>query len=91
MYYSYVEIEYVATSFSPARMDLVVKLVNVKARKHQLHVTFCKLLRELATMYIVQCWITGYPEDVAFADLIAAKTNTTLNPINMDSKKFLKT
>jgi hypothetical protein len=28
MYYSYVEIEYVATSFSPARMDLAVKLVT---------------------------------------------------------------
>ncbi len=28
MYYSYVEIEYVATSFSPARMDLAVKLLK---------------------------------------------------------------
>jgi hypothetical protein len=27
MYYSYVEIEYVATSFSPARMDLALKLL----------------------------------------------------------------
>jgi hypothetical protein len=27
MYYSYVEIEYVAMSFSPARMDLAVKLL----------------------------------------------------------------
>ncbi len=27
MYYSYVEIEYVATSFSPARMDLAIKLL----------------------------------------------------------------
>ena len=30
MYYSYVEIEYIATSFSPARMDLAVKLLTVK-------------------------------------------------------------
>jgi hypothetical protein len=29
MYYSYVEIEYVATSFSPARTDLAVKLLTV--------------------------------------------------------------
>ncbi len=29
MYYSYVEIEYVATSFSPARMDLAVKLLRL--------------------------------------------------------------
>jgi hypothetical protein len=27
MYYSYIEIEYVATSFSPARTDLAVKLL----------------------------------------------------------------
>ncbi len=27
MYYSYVEIDYIATSFSPARMDLAVKLL----------------------------------------------------------------
>jgi hypothetical protein len=27
MYYSYVEIEYVAMSFSPARMDLALKLL----------------------------------------------------------------
>jgi hypothetical protein len=29
MYYSYVEIEYVATSFSPARTDLALKLLNI--------------------------------------------------------------
>ncbi len=28
MYYSYVEIEYVATSFSPARTELALKLLN---------------------------------------------------------------
>jgi hypothetical protein len=28
MYYSYIEIEYVATSFSPARMDLALKLLT---------------------------------------------------------------
>jgi hypothetical protein len=28
MYYSYVEIEYIATSFSPARMDFAVKLLK---------------------------------------------------------------
>jgi hypothetical protein len=27
MYYSYIEIEYVATSFSPARTDLALKLL----------------------------------------------------------------
>jgi hypothetical protein len=29
MYYSYVEIEYVATSFSPTRTDLALKLLRV--------------------------------------------------------------
>jgi hypothetical protein len=29
MYYSYVEIEYVATSFSPARTDLALKLLTL--------------------------------------------------------------
>jgi hypothetical protein len=33
MYYSYVEIEYVATSFSPARMDLALKLLSARARR----------------------------------------------------------
>ncbi len=28
MYYSYVEIEYIATSCSPARMDLALKLLH---------------------------------------------------------------
>ncbi len=30
MYYSYVEIEYVAASFSPARTDLALKLIRGK-------------------------------------------------------------
>jgi hypothetical protein len=30
MYYSYIEIEYVATSFSPGRMDLALKLLSIK-------------------------------------------------------------
>ncbi len=32
MYYSYVEIEYVATSFSPARTDLALKLLKERAK-----------------------------------------------------------
>jgi hypothetical protein len=32
MYYSYVEIKYVATSFSPARTDLALKLLKVSFR-----------------------------------------------------------
>ncbi len=37
MYYSYLEIEYVATSFSPARMDLALKLLSQpgKAQRHE--------------------------------------------------------
>jgi hypothetical protein len=33
MYYSYVEIEYVATSFSPARTDLALKLLKHESGK----------------------------------------------------------
>jgi hypothetical protein len=35
MYYAYVEIEYVAMRFSPARMDLAVKLLTVQCIKYQ--------------------------------------------------------
>jgi hypothetical protein len=34
MYYSYIEIEYVATSFSPTRMDLTVKLLRDEAKRN---------------------------------------------------------
>ncbi len=34
MYYSYVENEYIATSFSPARMDLAVKLLSCQVKTH---------------------------------------------------------
>ncbi len=40
MYYSYIEIDYVATSFSPSRMDLAVKLLN---KAHQI-MTYLTLL-----------------------------------------------
>jgi hypothetical protein len=33
MYYSYIEIEYVATSFSPARIDLAVELLRLPVAK----------------------------------------------------------
>jgi hypothetical protein len=35
MYYSYVEIEYVATSFSPARTDLALKLLTQQQQYHK--------------------------------------------------------
>ncbi len=43
MYYSYVEIEYVATSFSPARTDLALKLLNsvIIFRKHHNILEIC--------------------------------------------------
>ncbi len=34
MYYSYVEIKHIATSFSPARTDLTVKLLNMAAQRN---------------------------------------------------------
>jgi hypothetical protein len=38
MYYSYVEIEYVATSFSPARTNLALKLLTDCIEFHKLTV-----------------------------------------------------
>ncbi len=35
MYYYYVEIEYVATSFSPARTDLALKLLRQKHNRKE--------------------------------------------------------
>ncbi len=67
-----------------------VNNLNVKAKKHQFYIAFCKLLRGLATIYIAQCGIKGYPKDVATANLIAAKNDTILVPINMNTKQFLK-
>ncbi len=36
MYYSYVEIEYIATSFSPARTDLALKLLTKSCKSCQI-------------------------------------------------------
>jgi hypothetical protein len=74
-------------------MQIYVFPVNdlkVEAKKHQFYIAFCQLLRGLATIYIAQCGIKGYPEDVAIANLIAAKNDTILVPINMNMKQFLK-
>ena len=40
--------------------------LNIEANiKHQFHITFCKMLCGLVTIYVVQCGIMGYPENVA--------------------------
>ncbi len=67
MYYSYVEIEYVATSFSPSRMDLAVKLLIAGALRlcncqcgnlHQSKVVCCcldGLVRSLVKLFNHHC------------------------------------
>ncbi len=67
-----------------------VNNLNIKAKKNQFHITICKLLHGLATIYIAQCGIVNYRKAVAIADLILAKNDTVLLPLNMDLKKFLK-
>jgi hypothetical protein len=57
---------------------LPVNDLNVKATKYQFYITFCKLLPGLATIYIAQCGITGYPKDVAIANLVEAKMTPLL-------------
>jgi hypothetical protein len=42
MYYSYVEIEYVATSFSPARTDLALKLLRLRLEEYGPKIVFIK-------------------------------------------------
>ena len=64
--------------------------MNVEAKRHQFHIALCKLLHGLATIYIAQCGITGYSEDVAIADLITIKNDTILVPVNLNTKQFLK-
>ncbi len=49
MYYSYVEIEYVATSFSPARTDLALKLLT--------DWLLSPFWREKNLCYILKCYI----------------------------------
>ncbi len=57
MYYSYVDIEYVATSFSPARTDLALKLLTaIGARKRQLFYE----LRSIV-VYLEETISSGYP------------------------------
>ena len=64
--------------------------MNVESKKHQFHISFCKLLRGLTTIYIVQCGIMGYSKDVAIADLIIIKHDNILVPVNLSTKQFLK-
>jgi hypothetical protein len=72
------------------KYDFPVNDLNVEAKKHQFYIAFCKLLRGLMTISIAQCGIRGYPKDVTIADLVAAKNDTILVPINMNTKQFQK-
>jgi hypothetical protein len=49
MYYSYVGIECIATSFSPARMDLALKLLKVNADKFYILRTSTEYLEVLTS------------------------------------------
>ena len=46
MYHSYVEIEYVATSFSPARTDLALKLLTPPVKMKAGLIMITKLVRK---------------------------------------------
>jgi hypothetical protein len=54
-----------------------VNNLNDEAKKHQFYITFCKLLCDLETIYIVQSGIMGHPEDA----VIAAKNDTIPVPV----------
>jgi hypothetical protein len=54
MCYSYVEIEYVATSFSPARTDLAVKLLRINMWNH------VETLTPAITRWFPEQWLLGF-------------------------------
>jgi hypothetical protein len=56
MHYSYVEIEYKATSFSPARTDLVVKLLTPPFHNNFRPMTECFG----TNVYCILCSATNY-------------------------------
>jgi hypothetical protein len=64
--------------------------LNGKAKTHHFYITFCQLLRGLVPIFIAQCGIRGYSKDTAITNLVAAKNDTILVPINMNTKQFLK-
>ncbi len=71
MYYSYVEIEYVATSFSPARTDLAIKLLKVNAEKS----TFCALEIEYLGCVLTRDGIKPQSNKVQAILMIQSPTN----------------
>jgi hypothetical protein len=56
MYYSYIEIEYVATSFSPARMDLALKLLRNSDQSHAISATISSFV-DFNTTFIANMFI----------------------------------
>ncbi len=70
MYYSYVEIEYVATSFSPARTDLALKLLN----------TYNKLFYWLFNQSNIGLMITYVYSNIIESEMVAYHSKTGQKP-----------
>jgi hypothetical protein len=72
MYYSYVEIEYVATSFSPARTDLALKLLmKVSSTKQSLHTA----KKHGLSLQLIHMELLGFNVEPEWKDLISGEYN----------------
>jgi hypothetical protein len=78
MYYSYVEIEYVATSFSPTRMGLAVKLLMAQATA------------KFTYLKVHQIWGAKFPDKEKLIAMIADPNGKLKLAINLEKKKKKK-
>jgi hypothetical protein len=66
MYYSYVEIEYVAMSFSPARTDLALKLLKLNKSLYDLKQAGYNWFKKICEGLVVQDFIQSQVDKCAF-------------------------
>jgi hypothetical protein len=81
MYYSYAEIEYVATSFSPTRTDLALKLLSLNEARENLW-RICASAKMVPSMlesiffYILQKIIQDYDSHFLCARVVTVFSGT---------------
>ncbi len=99
MYYSYVEIEYVATSFSPARTDLALKLLRFLNRQKSKKIHFfTKPQKKVAHKCAISCMIlvpspvirntTSICYPLFYVDYAKMALPSTHSSVNWPSKKL---
>jgi hypothetical protein len=100
MYYFYVEIEYVATNFSPARTDLAVKLLTSKGRPDDTDVGNIAILLStpkqaqlfpLESSKIVRTEINRYKDNSLFLSPTTKKLHDSLEKASRKSQPLYTT